>query len=133
MKKNNFISFQFFALLLLSLHSFGQIKALTVGDECPDVVLKNIVNYKTMQAKISDFKGKLLILDFWATWCAPCISMMPVTDSLQKVFDGKIQILPVTNEATQTVTAFMQNIQRIKHIAPPTVTGDTVLNRLFRH
>jgi len=133
MKKNNFKHMLFFVFLFLSSHSFAQLKALSVGDQCPDVAMKNIVNYKTNEAKISDFKGKLLILDFWATWCAPCISMMPVTDSLQKVFDGKIQILPVTNEATQTVTAFMQNIQRTKHIAPPTVTGDTVLNRLFKH
>jgi len=133
MKKNNFIRFIFFVLLLFSSQCFGQLKELSVGDECPDVLMRNIINYKTTEARISDFKGKLLILDFWATWCAPCISMMPVTDSLQKAFEGKVQILPVTNEAPETVTAFMQNMQRSKHITLPSITGDTLLNTLFGH
>ena len=32
---------------------------------------------------LSDYKGKLLVLNFWATWCAPCREEMPSLDSLQ--------------------------------------------------
>ena len=35
--------------------------------------------------KLSDFKGKIVILDFWATWCGPCKVSMP---GLQKIYDG---------------------------------------------
>ena len=43
-------------------------QALEVGDTMPDYTLKNLLNYPTKTAKISDFDVKLLILDFWSTY-----------------------------------------------------------------
>ena len=45
---------------------------------------------------LDDFKGKLLILNFWATWCAPCRKEMPSIDSLQSNsnFDN-LKIFPI--------------------------------------
>ncbi len=111
----------------------GQKKNLQVGDICPDIALNSITNYKTSTATISDFKGRLLILDFWATWCAPCVSMLPFEDTLQKEFDGRIQILPVTDQSSSIVTAFLRNLQKYKHFMMPSVTQDTVLGQLFPH
>jgi thiol-disulfide isomerase/thioredoxin len=87
----------FLLFTLPSTRGFCQQGNIRIGETCPDVALSPIVNFKTSHATIADFKGKLLILDFWATWCAPCVSMIPVTDSLQKEFEGKIQILSVTD------------------------------------
>jgi thiol-disulfide isomerase/thioredoxin len=56
---------------------------LKIGDKVPEITISNILNYKdstgkpSTSAKISEFKGKLLILDFWATWCTPCIKYLP--------------------------------------------------------
>ena len=55
------------------------------------VLIKNPKLYKDIifmdinqkNVKLDDFKGKLLILNFWATWCAPCREEMPSLDSLQ--------------------------------------------------
>ena len=38
---------------------------------------------KNKQLNLSDFKGKLILLNFWATWCAPCKEEMPSLDLLQ--------------------------------------------------
>jgi cytochrome c biogenesis protein CcmG/thiol:disulfide interchange protein DsbE len=38
---------------------------------------------------VPDFQGKVLILNFWASWCAPCIEEMPSLDVLQKRFAGQ--------------------------------------------
>ena len=46
-----------------------------------DVIFMNI-NQKNVN--LEDFKGKLVILNFWATWCAPCKEEMPSLDALQK-------------------------------------------------
>jgi thiol-disulfide isomerase/thioredoxin len=38
---------------------------------------------------LSDYKGKLVVVDVWATWCEPCRRMMPLFHELQKEFAGK--------------------------------------------
>jgi len=45
-----------------------------------DVVFLDI---KQKNVNLGDFKGKLIILNFWATWCAPCKEEMPSLDALQ--------------------------------------------------
>jgi len=104
-----------------------------IGDKCPDVLLQHIINYKTPQVRISDFKGKLLILDFWATWCLPCVAMIPTNNALQNKFNGRIQILPVTDQDSATVTSFFTNMNHVQHFSPPCVTGDKVLHSMFSH
>jgi len=74
------------SLLVCSLSSSllaqDKIAPLKIGDPVPDIILENMVNYSGKTAHLSDFKGKLLILDFWATWCGPCKMFAPVIDEI---------------------------------------------------
>ena len=57
------------------------------------VVFKDSNNY---DVNLDDFKGKLLILNFWATWCAPCREEMPSLDDLQSNSDfDNLKIFPI--------------------------------------
>ena len=112
---------------------------LQIGQEVPEINILNLHNYKDKKgksatsAKLSDFKGKLLILDFWATWCSPCVAMIPKMDSLQKEFGDKIQFLSITYQSEKEVLPFMKRYQtqKGKHYDLPIVTDDTVLSRVF--
>ncbi|MFB9057977.1 TlpA family protein disulfide reductase [Mariniflexile ostreae] len=56
-----------------------------------------------------DTKGEVVLVNFWATWCPPCIAEMP---SLQKLYDdyqGKINILLVSNESTEVINRFLKD------------------------
>lgn len=68
---------------------------LKVGDKMPDVVITNIINAHYKTTKISDYKGKLILLDFWSTWCSACIEGFSELDSLQRRYTGKIQVFLV--------------------------------------
>jgi thiol-disulfide isomerase/thioredoxin len=68
-----------------------------VGNIVPDITLHQLINYKDTCANLSDFKGKLIILDFWSVYCKTCIKALSKLDSLQKEFEGKIQIVLITH------------------------------------
>jgi thiol-disulfide isomerase/thioredoxin len=60
----------------------------------PDLEIQN-ADDKPM--KLSDFKGKVVLLNFWATWCAPCVKEMPSLDRLQAAFSkDKFLIVPLS-------------------------------------
>ncbi len=126
-------------LFLYLFFFFGRVKAqdkiidITIGDTVPDLVINKIINFPKPTARISDFRGKLLIFDFWATWCSPCVAAFPKLDSLQKKMGNKIQILSVTTEDEKTVRDFLNRMGSIKHIMAASVTNDTILNNLFKH
>src|SRR5258705_5959636 len=61
-----------------------EIHELTIGDKVPDIVFENVLNYKNKKAKLSDFKGKLVILDIWSVGCISCIESFPKLEALQK-------------------------------------------------
>lgn len=109
------------------------VKDLQPGQKVPEVSITNIINYKSSTAKLSDFKGKLLILDFWATWCKGCLESIPESAGLQKQFGDQLQILYLTSQNSATVAAFLDSHTKIAALKPSIVTGDTVLSRLFPH
>lgn len=43
--------------------------------------------------KLQDYKGKIVLLNFWATWCVPCASEMPLLGEMQKRYKDKIIVL----------------------------------------
>lgn len=122
--------------ILIAVPVVGQKKInseFTIGDTIPNIEIKNIINHKSETIKITDFRGKLLILDFWATWCVPCIASFPKLDSLQKKFSKDLQILPVTYEESKYVFDFLQKMEKINHFLPISVTNDTILSGFFKH
>jgi len=56
-------------------------KLLDAGVTPPDFVARNL---EGKEIRLSDFKGKVLVLDFWATWCGPCLNSLPHTQKVAK-------------------------------------------------
>ena len=114
------------------------LKPLSVGDTMPSIVLDSVMGFNKSSLKMSDYKNKLVILDFWATWCHWCIEAFPKNDSLQKKFGNQLLIMLVdckeTNDTRQKIVEFYKKRRAAgKEVRLPTIYSDTVLLQLFPH
>lgn len=59
------------------------------------------------KVSLSDFRGRPLLVNLWATWCAPCVVEMPTLDALAAREDGKLQLLAISQDSDRAkVDAF---------------------------
>jgi thiol-disulfide isomerase/thioredoxin len=86
---------------------FPKTKDLYIGAIMPDLKSKNLEG-KTV--RLSDLKGKVVVLDIWATWCPPCREMIPHSRQLVKKLKGKPFVLVgvSVDEEKETLTNFME-------------------------
>ncbi len=71
------------------------LEPIKIGEKVPDIFFNHMANYKKASAYLSDFKGKLVVLDFWSTSCVVCIAQFPKLTKLQEQFASQLQILSV--------------------------------------
>ncbi|MER2491952.1 TlpA disulfide reductase family protein [Catenovulum sediminis] len=92
-------------LLLLTV---SQFTAATPSLPAPDFEL-NVVD---LPKKLSDLKGQVVYLDFWASWCAPCRKSFPWMNDMQNKYQDKgFTVIAVTVDADKTLAEqFLQEV-----------------------
>lgn len=76
---------------------------LKVGSTAPDFVLKTLAGESV---KLSDLKGKKVMLNFWATWCPPCKAEMPEMQTFYEETKNDVSILAVNLDPNNDVEGF---------------------------
>jgi|GEM_PF-1896957 len=115
-----------------------EIKPLEVGDTIPKALWEMsmpVVNHLggKPSIKLSDYRDhKLIILDFWATYCSSCIANMPRTHKFQSEIEGVV-FLPVTFESLEKVSPFIKKNYITDSLNLYSIIGDTILNKHFPH
>ncbi|MEE9387514.1 MAG: TlpA disulfide reductase family protein [Paracoccaceae bacterium] len=66
----------------------GSLKKLVFSSEAKDVSQAVFTDVDGGEHSLSDWQGKYVLVNFWATWCAPCRAEMPSLDALQAEFGG---------------------------------------------
>lgn len=75
---------QALARLGIALAGLGfstSLLAVEPGQQAPDIFGRSLLEDR--KYRVSDFRGKVLIVDFWASWCGPCILSMPELETLR--------------------------------------------------
>lgn len=78
-------------------------------------------HFKTLPAEelhsLADYKGKILILNFWATYCAPCVKELPELKRLEQEFEEHIQVIALSDEDPQKIKTMIKKIDTPSLIA----------------
>lgn len=90
--------FSLLAFIFATLNAGAQDPGLKIGDTAPEIRLLTAANDSFA---LSSLRGRLVLIDFWATWCAPCVKEQPelknLYDELKKqVGEGKFEIVGVS-------------------------------------
>jgi uncharacterized protein (TIGR03435 family) len=93
-----------FAFLLMS----PQAPQLKLGDAAPDLKLRRLEGAKAgTELTLSSLKGKVVVVEFWATWCVPCVEALPHLSAVRKERPN-VEFLAVTAEEPARVAAFLK-------------------------
>ncbi|MCA9213812.1 MAG: redoxin domain-containing protein [Planctomycetales bacterium] len=102
----------FFAFIVIAAIANSLAAAtLTIGSVAPELDIEHWVQDGEGKFKpVTKFEeGKVYIVEFWATWCGPCIRFMPhLAELQQKYADKGVQLISVSNETLFEVTKFLE-------------------------
>src|SRR5690242_6086644 len=85
-----------FILILALAGCYGGTRPTRIGNPAPNFVVQD----SDRKVALHDYKGKVVVLNFWATWCPPCVEEMPSLVRLQQQFKDKgVTVLAVSIDA----------------------------------
>lgn len=115
-------------LLLLSQSVFAAKGGLKLGDIPPDKLGKTPAGELI---QLSNHRGAIVVISFWASWCAPCRTEMSVLESVQKQVDpGRLKVVAVNIEDRQTFRKIVRTLKDVNL----TLTSDPngVVSRAYK-
>ena len=80
------------------------VGGLAVGDRAPAIQIQQLVHGPPLDAEAAN---GVQVIEFWATWCGPCLSGMPHLSELQQTYGDQVTILGITSEELSQVDSFL--------------------------
>lgn len=81
--------------------NFSQVQIATKPQTLPDVPFLDL---KGKERRFTDFRGMPLLVNFWATWCLPCVVELPSLQKFADHYQGRIRVIGVALEPQKTAT-----------------------------
>ena len=99
------------------------------GKRAPDFSLRSVEGKKV---SLSDYKGKAVLINFWATWCAPCKIEMPWLVALRKQYASQgFEILGVSEDDADTPRTKLAKFGQEEGLNYPLLVGDDAVSRKY--
>ena len=93
--------------LAIGTHCYSQNQLYQEGNIFPNFLLRPVINLAKGEIDIHKIPNKIIILNFWGTWCAPCIPEMETLSRLQDRYGSNIQVIAVSNDNTERLKNYL--------------------------
>lgn len=123
-------------IIAMQSYCFAQkeiIKPLKIGDKLPDLMITKVLGTSLTSIKFSDYRNKVIVIDFWATTCGPCINELPRLYQLENKFRKDVFIFPISRQKKEVIENAFRIMPSLKNIKLFTAYEDEVLYKLFPH
>lgn len=88
----------------------SQERGLQIGQVPPELIYYSISENKTVVINENDFRNKVYLVDFWVTWCGPCIESIPHLNLLVEKFkDKNVKFISITYEPESLAKEFLKD------------------------
>ncbi len=122
------------AALFLLLAPAGAVPSLRAQAAGTSIVHRTAPNFSRLdlhhkKIDLNDYRGKVVLLNFWATWCGPCLTEMPIFNKWQKQYGpGRFQVIGISmDDAAPEVVATVSKLQ----LTYPVLMGDEHLGTAY--
>ncbi len=76
-------------------------KAITANETFPDISGYEFIGEGNKKASLADYAGKIVVVNFWASWCQPCIKELPELAELKRLHGERLEILAVNKDVNK--------------------------------
>ncbi len=120
----------FWILTILLLLNFSGCTSKPVAIDAPDFTLKSVTGE---DITLSSYRGKVVLLDFWATWCGPCMQSIPELVRLQEKYRDKgLVILGISMDTpSQADDDQLKKFMRTFNIKYPVMRDNGLVSRAY--
>jgi peroxiredoxin len=95
-------------ILMAVVKCYAQNYILKPGDHFPDITLHPIINAPVKALYLNSYTSKkYFLINFWGTWCSPCIPEMEALAKLQNRFHQQIQIIGLSNDPKKKLEKYI--------------------------
>lgn len=108
----------------------AQTKQAAIGTTVENISIDKVLSKTSALKDLHSLKGKVTILDFWATWCLPCIASMKHLENLKKDFGDRLQVIAISDESEEIVKEFLAKKEQTLLFA---LDSTKRLNNYFPH
>lgn len=101
--------------------TFGEERRPVLNRPAPELAFRRVDDDR--EARLSDYRGKVVLLNLWATWCPPCLEELPELNRFQETYaEEGVVVLTVSDERRETILPFEReemDLRTISGYLPP--------------